>query len=109
MTYNPSNEYTLGEVIAELRLRTRAGIGPMDQWPACTWPGGYPLAYWADDMESLCADCVNNPSNPIHFDGLADGWRIGFVDIIEESEHAEYCAHCNALICEGYLPEDDES
>jgi len=78
--------------------------------PKFAWPGGYPIVYLADDGETVCADCVNDPSNPIHEDGEADGWRIDGYDIHWEGP-PEHCAHCNAEILSAYgdPSEDDAS
>ena len=102
--------YTLGELFARARLARRVGINVYgDQWPSYAWPGGYTLGYLTDDMDWLCGECMNNPTNPIHFAGDKDGWHIVAADIIEESEYGEYCSHCNKLLCEGYLcPECQE-
>lgn len=70
---------------------------------AYAWPGGYPIGYLVDDGEYLCADCVNDPSNPVHRGGNADGWRIEGFAVLEGSE-ADYddmpilCAHCGRKI-----------
>lgn len=61
--------------------------------PAYAWPGGYPLLYVLDDGESLCSDCVNDPSNPIHEGGEPDGWRLEGCEIHWEGSPAT-CAHC---------------
>lgn len=67
--------------------------------PAYAWPGGYAIAYVMDDCEFLCAKCANDPSNPIHETGDADGWRIDAYITADWHEGTEwYCAHCNATI-----------
>lgn len=68
------------------------------------WPGGYPIGYLVDDGEFLCAWCVNNPTNPVHFGDEADGWRIEGLDVLDGSA-LDYdgpisCAHCNRLLVE---------
>jgi len=73
------------------------------------WPGGYPVGYLVDDGEYLCADCVNDPSNPVHTEGLADGWRIEGYAVLEGSE-LDYdgpilCAHCYKVL----VQDTDES
>jgi hypothetical protein len=69
------------------------------RWPAYAWPGGYPLIAVMDDGEELCADCVNDPRNPVHYSGSADGWRVdGYLGLETTSEPdygSVYCAHCN--------------
>lgn len=73
---------------------------PMAPAESYAWPGGYPIAYLADDGEYLCAACINDPSNPVHIgqDGISDGWRIVGLQVLEGSA-ADYdggvaCAHC---------------
>lgn len=69
--------------------------------PAYAWPGGYAVAYVTDDGEFLCAGCVNDPTNPVHEGGEADGWRIdGYqtADWHDVGEDDWTCAHCNATI-----------
>ncbi|MCH9835642.1 hypothetical protein K0U83_08250 [bacterium] len=70
-------------------------------WPQHAWPGGYVIGYYADDGEVLCADCMDDPTNPVHFMGDADGWRIDGAGVIYEAETDVRCAHCNVLIMEG--------
>lgn len=76
-------------------------------WPLApaepyAWPGGYPIGYLTDDGEHLCAACVNDPSNPVHFGGDGDGWRIDALDVLEGTAE-DYdgpiaCAHCGAVL-----------
>jgi hypothetical protein len=66
------------------------------------WPGGYPIGYLVDDAEYLCAPCVNDPTNPVHFCGEADGWRIEGLQVLEGSAE-DYdgpisCAHCGRIL-----------
>jgi hypothetical protein len=56
--------------------------------------GCYPIAYVMDDGEALCADCMNDPTNPVHSGGEADGWRFEGIDVIEDPECEAICAHC---------------
>jgi hypothetical protein len=67
------------------------------------WPGGYPIGYLVDDGEFLCADCVNDPANPVHRHGQADGWRIEGYSILEEAEEGSdiLCAHCGRILLAG--------
>jgi hypothetical protein len=65
------------------------------------WPGGYPIFYLMDDCETLCPNCANNPSNPIHEDEPNDGWRIIAADINYEDQEM-YCCHCNTKIDTAY-------
>lgn len=73
--------------------------------PAYAWPGGYPIFYVVDDGESLCPECVNDPSNPVHEDAPNDGWRIVGYDINYEDAQL-YCAHCNKCIESAYAEEE---
>ncbi len=93
-------------------------LGPAEKY---AWPGGYPIGYLVDDSEYLCAQCVNDPTNPVHAGGNADGWRIEGMQILEGSAE-DYdgriaCAHCQRVLVAGYvvventpgyLPEDDD-
>lgn len=65
------------------------------------WPGGYPIVYIMDDGEVLCPDCVNDPANPVHEGGDADGWRVEGSDIFYEGPAAT-CVHCNKVIESAY-------
>jgi hypothetical protein len=68
------------------------------------WPGGYPIGYLCDDGEYLCADCVNDPTNPVHMAGDADGWRLEGLEALEGSaldyDGAVLCAHCSFALVE---------
>lgn len=62
---------------------------------------GYRFAYIVDDGEALCAECVNDPTNPVHshplFSGMDDGWNVQGVEILEgtvEDYGPIDCAHC---------------
>ena len=73
------------------------------------WPGGYTVVYLVDDGEYLCADCVNDPTNPVHEGGDADGWRLEGSDIHYEGA-AIICAHCGTAIDSAYGdPEEVQS
>jgi hypothetical protein len=79
---------------------------PLAPADAYAWPGGYPIGYLVDDGEYLCASCVNDPTNPVHAGGLADGWRLEGLDVLEGGEE-DYggrinCAHCNRAIVRDY-------
>lgn len=82
----------------ESALRAHVGIGPDEPWPSATFPGCYPIGYLVDDGEWLCARCMNDPTNPIHFDEGNDGWRVTAADALEGVEDAISCAHCNRRI-----------
>jgi hypothetical protein len=63
------------------------------------WPGGYPIGYVVDDSEVLCADCVNDETNPVHAGGEPDGWRIEGLVVLDGSpldyDGPVVCAHCS--------------
>jgi hypothetical protein len=64
--------------------------------------GSYPIGYFMDDGECLCASCVNDPSNPVHSGGEADGWRLEGLEALAGSsldyEGAVLCAHCSFVL-----------
>jgi hypothetical protein len=66
-------------------------FAPADKY---AFPGGYPIGYVCDDGELLCADCMNDPTNPIHSGGAPDGWRIDGMTVLEDSDSDDSCAHC---------------
>lgn len=72
--------------------------------PRYGWPGGYAIGYVVDDGEMLCADCVNDPNNPVHDaseDADADGWRVdGYMtaDWHDTGEDDWTCVHCYKVI-----------
>lgn len=76
-------------------------IGPIPEAVAYAWPGAYPIIYVVDDGDVLCADCVNDPTNPTHFGGDADGWRVEGCQLHMEGA-PEHCAHCNREIPSAY-------
>lgn len=68
------------------------------------WPGGYPMGYLMDDGEYLCARCVNDPTNPLHLSGSADGWKWVGTAVLDGSA-VDYdgpisCGHCGAVLVE---------
>ncbi len=69
--------------------------------PAYAWPGGYPLLYLCDDGYYICPACANDPSNPVHETGEADGWRIDGYYIHWEGP-AELCVHCGRAVESAY-------
>jgi hypothetical protein len=71
--------------------------------PAYAWPGGYAVAYLADDGEFICAKCVNDPTNPVHVareDDSRDGWRIeGYMTTDNKEEDDDWtCSNCYVSI-----------
>lgn len=68
------------------------------------WPGGYPLYYVLSDGESLCSNCMNDASNPIHVGPPNDGWSVDDCAINYEDGQL-YCAHCNERIESAYAEE----
>lgn len=86
---------------AELRASIRAG--------AYAWPGGYALAFYADDGGAICFDCARRELRNIVWsirNLVSDGWRI--VGLIGEHETGTPCdcAHCGAAVWTG--ADDDE-
>ncbi len=66
--------------------------------PKYAWPGGYAVAYVADDGEYLCADCANTDG---HVGGLADGFRLEGYETSDWHDVGEgdwTCAHCSKVI-----------
>ena len=88
-------------MVTEQATRQHVGIDQGEQWPAYAWPGGYPLVYVMDDGEVLGAECMNDPSNPVHFGGDRDGWRVEGVGVLYEGP-AVQCAHCGRTIESAY-------
>lgn len=90
--------------MSESTLRQYVGIQANEMWPGHAWPGGYTIAYLADDGELICRDCMNREPS-IHFDGNADGWRIdGVMAFGADTDYPEFdenCTHCGAMIEEG--------
>ncbi len=91
----------MSETEAATRMRQRVGVEAGEAFPSFAWPGGYPIVYVTDDADTMCADCVNDASNPVHFTGHGDGWRIDAAAIEEAPEDDVRCAHCNRVIAEG--------
>ncbi len=81
---------------------------PLAPADAYAWPGGYPIGYLMDDGECLCAQCMNDDSNPVHAGGDADGWRLEGLQVLEGSaedfDGPVSCAHCGAVL----VPDDEE-
>ncbi len=69
------------------------------------WPGGYPVFYLMDDSETLCPTCANDPKNPVHVGGDADGWRIEAADVNWE-DASLFCAHCSKRIESAYAEDE---
>jgi len=71
---------------------------------AFAWPGGYPVAYLAEDGDTFCPDCANgeNGSDATTVDdGSRSGWLVigGF---IHYEGPPEICAHCDAEVASAY-------
>lgn len=74
------------------------------KFPPYAWPGGYAIAYLMDDGEFLCAGCMNDNPDSIHFSGSGDGWRVdGFItaDWHDTGDGDWICAHCYVIIDKG--------
>ena len=67
---------------------------PFGPAPKYTELGHYTIGYLVDDSELLCADCVNDESNPVHMGGISDGWRIEALVVLDEDSYESICAHC---------------
>lgn len=78
-------------------------FAPLEKY---AWPGGYEIFAVTTDGDILCADCVNDPTNPItsamcDFPDWSDsGWNIEGIDTSEgfEMDEIETCAHCGNTI-----------
>jgi hypothetical protein len=93
---------TLDAIVAEHPNRA--------EWPAFAWPGGYPVGYLAADGESICAPCVNDPTNPIEHhtdDPTTQDWHIIAAWILEDQEE-DICAHCGRPIATAAMNADAE-
>lgn len=83
------------------RLRESNGDGKL---PAFAWPGGYAVAYVTSDGAMLCADCCNNPDNPVHFDTSPagnDGWALAGYSAANWHDIGTgdwICDHCGKVI-----------
>lgn len=62
--------------------------------------GGYVPFAVMDDGGTLCAACVNDPSNPVHTDRtLSDGWQvIGWDHSGNVDTDTVSCDHCGRVI-----------
>jgi hypothetical protein len=81
-------------------------IGPIPHAESYAWPGGYSLAYLMDDGGTLCADCMNDPRNPVHMGGPNDGWRFE-ASFIHYEGAPLMCDHCNTEIESAYGEVDE--
>lgn len=75
--------------------------GPIPEAEKYAWPGGYPIVYVMNDGDILCSDCMNDPTNPVHFGGDTDDWRCIGRDVFLEGS-PEHCANCNKIIESAY-------
>jgi len=67
--------------------------------PAHAWPGGYPIAYYCEDGETVCADCINMEAGFREID--CPDWNVSGA-LINWEDDSIYCAHCNAGIPAAY-------
>jgi len=51
-----------------------------------------------DDCDVLCFQCVEDPTNPVHEGGNADGWRVDGWSHSGEVDESVMCDHCNRVI-----------
>lgn len=74
------------------------------QLQAFTFPGGYPIVYYAQDMADICPKCANGENgaefqNPEYQDDAQ--WILINCDIYYEGP-IRYCEHCNGQIESAY-------
>jgi len=61
------------------------------------WPGGYEIAFLADDGGTLCFDCTRKEfHNVAHsmLHGIKDGWHLAATFLVDEFEEPLFCDHC---------------
>src|SRR5215475_11750736 len=85
--------------------------GTFSKW---AWPGGYPVYHLCADCEPMCADCANDPANPIE---VAEGeermhtgdeqWTLIASEVNWEDAHL-YCSHCNQRIESAYAEPEEK-
>lgn len=56
---------------------------------AYAWPGGYEIAYYAEDHGMLCAFCAND-----NRDADDPQWNIVTYDVTSSWDDPEACDHC---------------
>ncbi len=74
----------------EMLKRTLANVtNQYGKLEAYAWPGGYDIAYYAEDNGLLCAICANENRN-------ADDpqWNIVTYDVTDMWDTPETCEHC---------------
>ena len=93
------------EFDARADIERQVGKDPDERWwPNAAWPGGYAIAYVTDDGDELCAACMDEQDNPVHFSGMNDGWKV--IGVIAYGATSDYpasdaeCVHCHSVICE---------
>ena len=78
---------------------------PRDKVPDCM--GYLPIAV-TDDGDTLCEQCVLDPTNPVHEAGPndrhPDGWGVIGWTHSGECEDLTVCAHCNRVLVEAPPP-----
>jgi len=94
------------KTVADLKATIRAG--------QYAWPGGYQLAFIAEDGCYICFDCVKAELRNV-IDSIQtntqDGWKVVAVDNVDEHDH-DYdaqCEHCNKILAEGSIIDIDEN
>ena len=79
-----------------------------DRLPAWAWPGGYPLAYFTQDVSILCPACATADIDAACSGDDARGDDLPmWVDILWEGP-AENCDSCNAEMITAYGPVEDD-
>jgi hypothetical protein len=86
---------------------TRAGVEPGAELPSYAWPGGYQLAYYSPNGDTLCPACANRLRLGLDTPA-SDNDRITMVDAYYEGPPIQ-CANCNEDIESAYGdPDADE-
>jgi hypothetical protein len=68
---------------------------------AYVWPGGYPRYAQMADGECMCISCVRDLSNPVHFMGANDDWKVSGFETNWEDDFL-ICSNCGTSIPSAY-------
>ena len=72
------------------------------------WPGGYSLAFFMHDGETICGKCANGENGSMASTETDDDqWRVIGADVLWEGP-AETCCHCNAEMPTEYGETDND-